>query len=157
MEALAAALEASPLGVWARGSNLAYPVANLIHLLGLVMLIGGIGVLDLRLAGALRRLPVEALWRGLLPLAIAGLCLLVPAGFVMFAADASSLIVSTVFRWKVALIVLALANAGAFHLLWRRRLALWDVDPPWGGRLMAVGSLTLWLVIAALGRWIAYA
>ena len=157
MEALAAALEASPLGVWARGSNLAYPVANLIHLLGLVMLIGGIGVLDLRLAGAFRRLPVEALWRGLLPLAIGGLALLVPAGFVMFAADASSLAVSTVFRWKLALIVLALANVTAFHLLWRRRLAGWDVDPPLGGRVMAAGSLVLWLLVAALGRWIAYA
>ena len=157
METLAAALEASPLGAWARGSSLAYPVANLVHLLGLVMLIGGIGVLDLRLVGAFRQLPVEALWRCLLPLAIAGLFLLVPAGFVMFAADASSLIVSTVFRWKVALIVLALANAGAYHLLWRRRLALWDADPPLGGRAMAAGSLTLWLLVAALGRWIAYA
>lgn len=156
MEALAAALEASPPGVWARGSNLAYPVANLVHLLGLVMLIGGIGVLDLRLAGAFRRLPVEPLRRCLLPMAIAGVLLLVPAGFVMFAADASSLIVSTVFRWKIALIILALANAGAYHLLWRRRLASWDADPPLGGRVMAAGSLTLWLLVAALGRWIAY-
>ena len=156
MEALAAALEASPLGAWARGSNLAYPVANLVHLLGLVMLIGGIGVLDLRLVGAFRRLPVETLWRCLLPLAVAGVLLLVPAGFVMFAADASSLVVSTVFRWKIALMVVALANAGAYHLLWRRRLALWDVDPPVGGRIMAAGSLSLWLLVAALGRWIAY-
>ena len=156
MEALAAALEASPLGVWARGSNLAYPVANLVHLLGLVMLIGGIGVLDLRLAGAFRRLPVEPLWRCLLPMAITGVLLLVPAGLVMFAADASSLVVSTVFRWKIALIVLALANVGAYHLLWRRRLASWDVDPPLSGRVMAAGSLTLWLLVAALGRWIAY-
>jgi hypothetical protein len=156
VEALAAALEASPLGVWARGSDLAYPVANLVHLLGLVMLIGGIGVLDLRLVGAFRRLPVETLWRCLLPLAITGLVLLVPAGFVMFAADAGSLVISNVFRWKLALIVLALANAGAYHLLWRRRLALWDVDPPLAGRAMAAGSLILWLLVAALGRWIAY-
>jgi hypothetical protein len=156
VEALAAALEASPLGSWARGSNLAYPVANLAHLLGLVMLIGGIGVVDLRLAGAFRRLPVETLWRYLLPVAISGLVLLVPAGFVMFAADASSLVVSAVFRWKVALIILALANAGAYHLLWRRRLASWDVAPPPAGRIMAAGSLALWLLIAGLGRWIAY-
>jgi len=157
VEALAATLEASAFGVWARGSNLAYPVANLIHLLGLVMLIGGIGVLDLRLAGAFRRLPVETLWRYLLPMAIAGLVLLVPAGLVMFAADASSLAVSTVFRWKLALIVLALANVAAFHLLWRGRLARWDVHPPIGGRVMAAGSLVLWLLVAGLGRWIAYA
>ncbi|MNL81631.1 hypothetical protein D3C87_2088070 [compost metagenome] len=61
------------------------------------------------------------------------------------------------FRWKVALIVLALANAAAYRLLWRRRLASWDADPPWGGRVMAAGSLVTWLLVAALGRWIAYA
>ena len=52
---------------------------------------------------------------------------------------------------------LALANALAYRLLWRRRLARWDVDPPLGGRLMAIGSLALWLAVAGLGRWIAYA
>ena len=121
------------------------------------MLIGGIGVLDLRLVGAFRRLPVETLWRCLLPLAIAGLALLIPAGLVMFAADAASLVVSTVFRWKIALIVLALINAGAYHLLWRHRLARWDIAPPLGGRVMAAASLLLWLLVAGLGRWIAYA
>lgn len=156
MEAVAAALEASPLGVWARGSGLAYPVANLVHLLGLVLLIGGIGLLDLRLAGAFRRLPVEPLARALLPLAVAGLVLLVAAGAVMFAADATALVVSTVFRWKVALIAVGLVNAVAFHGLWRRRIARWDLDPPLVGRVMAAGSVALWLVVAGLGRWIAY-
>lgn len=32
---LAAALEASDLGEWASGSAFAYPLANLVHLLGL--------------------------------------------------------------------------------------------------------------------------
>ena len=156
MEALAVALEASPLGVWARGSGLAYPIANLVHLLGLVLLVGGIGLLDLRLAGLFKNLPVEALSRVLTPLSIAGLVLLGLAGAVMFCADATALVGSTVFRWKMALITLALANAVAFRWLWRRRMARWDVDPPPAGRVMAAGSLGLWLIIAGLGRWIAY-
>lgn len=156
MEALAVALEASPLGAWARGSDLAYPVANLVHLLGLVLLVGGIGLLDLRLTGLFRGLPVETLSRVLTPLAIAGLVLLGLGGAVMFSADATALFASTVFRWKVALIVLALANAAAFRWLWRRRMARWDVDPPPAGRVMAAGSLGLWLIVAGLGRWIAY-
>jgi hypothetical protein len=156
VEALAVALEASPLGAWARGSDLAYPVANLVHLLGLVLLVGGIGLLDLRLTGLFRGLPVETLSRVLTPLAIAGLVLLGLGGAVMFSADATALFASTVFRWKVALIVLALANAAAFRWLWRRRMARWDVDPPPAGRVMAAGSLGLWLIVAGLGRWIAY-
>jgi hypothetical protein len=156
VEALAIALEASPLGAWARGSDLAYPVANLVHLLGLVLLVGGIGLLDLRLTGLFRGLPVETLSRVLTPLAIAGLVLLGLGGAVMFSADATALFASTVFRWKVALIALALANAAAFRWLWRRRMARWDVDPPPAGRVMAAGSLGLWLIVAGLGRWIAY-
>lgn len=156
MEALAAALEGSALGVWARGSGLAYPVANLVHLLGLVLLVGGIGLLDLRLAGLFRTLPVEPLSRVLTPLSIVGLVLLALAGAVMFAADATALLASTVFRWKIALIVLALANAAAFRWLWRRRMASWQHDPPLAGRIMAGGSLALWLIVAGLGRWIAY-
>ena len=156
MEALAAALEASPLGAWARGSDLAYPVANLVHLLGLVLLVGGIGLLDLRLTGLFKGLPVETLSRVLTPLAIAGLVLLGLGGAVMFSADATALFASTVFRWKVALIALALANAATFRWLWRRRMARWDVDPPPTGRVMAAGSLGLWLIVAGLGRWIAY-
>ena len=60
------------------------------------------------------------------------------------------------FRWKIALVVVALANAVAFHILWRHRIDQWDAAPPIAGRLMAVGSIMLWLTIGALGRMIAY-
>nr|MBA2771859.1 hypothetical protein [Sphingomonas sp.] len=52
--AFAEAVEASPFGMWAAQSPLAYPIANVVHLFGIFMLIGGIGILDLRLAGAFR-------------------------------------------------------------------------------------------------------
>lgn len=154
--AFAEAVQASGFGEWAAGSSLAYPLANTVHLLGLVMLVGGIGVVDLRLAGAFRALPPAALSRALTPIAIAGLALMVPSGAVMFAADAASLVGSPVFRWKLALIVLALANAVAFRLLWRHRLADWDAGAPAAGRVMAAVSILLWLTIGTLGRMIAY-
>lgn len=142
--------------MWARGSALAYPVANLVHLLGLVLLVGGICLLDLRLAGAFRSLPVQALSRVLTPVAVTGLVLLAGAGVVMFAADAGPLARSATFRWKLILIAAGLANAVLFHALWRRRLPTWDTDAPALGRAMAAGSVALWLTVAALGRLIAY-
>lgn len=148
---LAQVLQASPFGAWARGSSYAYPVANL---LGLVMLVGAIGVLDLRLAGVWRRISGDHLARALTPIAIAGLALMVPSGLTLFAADAASLVRSPVFQWKLLLIVLALANALAFRVLWGRQLRNWDL--PLIGRLMAAGSIALWLIVAALGRMIAY-
>lgn len=142
MEAAAAALQASAFGQWAAGG--VYPVANIVHLLGLVMLVGGIGIVDLRLMGAFRALPVEALSRYLTPLALGGLVLMVPSGFTMFAADAKSLIGSPVFGWKLLAIGAALLNAVLFRWLWRQ------------SRVLPALSLALWLTAAALGRMIAY-
>ena len=94
----AEAIQASSFGVWAGESAYAYPVANLTHLLGLVMLVGGIGVVDLRLVGAFRSLPTAALSRVLTPVAIAGLLLMIPIGLTMLAADAKSMAASSTHR-----------------------------------------------------------
>lgn len=153
---LAEAVAGSGFGQWASESAIAYPLANVVHLLGLVMLVGAIGVLDLRLAGAFRAIPVAPLSRALTPIAIAGLVLMVPSGATMFAADSATLAGSAVFRTKLVLVALALANAVAFRILWRDRLANWDASPPVAGRLMAVGSIVIWLAIGTLGRMIAY-
>jgi len=152
----AEAVGASSFGQWATGSALAYPLANVVHLLGLVMLIGAIGIVDLRLAGAFRVIPAAPLYRSLIPIAVAGLILMAPSGATMFAADAATMAGSAVFRLKMALVAVAIANAVAFHILWRHRIDQWDAAPPITGRLMAAGSLMLWLTIGALGRMIAY-
>lgn len=156
IDGLAKALEASGLGVWARNSHVGYPLANVLHLLGLVMLVGGIGVLDLRLAGLFRRLPPATLARALIPLAAIGLLILAPSGFVMFSADAKSLIHSQAFQAKLVLIGLALLNVAGFHLLWRRTIGTWAEVVPAPARAMAIASLGLWLGAATLGRLIAY-
>ncbi|MCX8474696.1 MAG: hypothetical protein MT490_02760 [Sphingomonas sp.] len=69
-------LEAAGVGPWGRSGSWAYPFVNSVHLLGLVMLVGGIGVVDLRLAGLWRSLPAGALSRALTPVALCGLALL---------------------------------------------------------------------------------
>lgn len=152
----AEAVATSSFGQWAGGSALAYPLANVVHLLGLVMLVGAIGIVDLRLMGAFRPIPAAPLYRSLVPVAIAGLVLMVPSGATMFAADASGMAGSALFRWKVMLVVVAIANAVAFHMLWRHRIDHWDAAPPIAGRVMAAASVMLWLTIGALGRMIAY-
>jgi hypothetical protein len=152
LESFAAALEASAFGAAARESSWLYPVANLIHLLGLVCLVGGIGLVDLRLVGGFRSLPLADLSRLLTPIAVAGIVMLAASGTVLFAADAGALTRSPRFLAKLILIAVALANAMAFRLWWRP-----GREPSWGLRAMAGASILLWLTVAALGRLIAYA
>ena len=148
-------LDAAGLGPWARSDAWAYPVANTLHLLGLVMLVGGIGVVDLRIAGLWRSLPAAPLSRALTPLALAGLAIMVASGTILFAADGATLARSATFHRKLALIALALANAAAFRLAWQRRVEAGG-SVPGVARLMAIASLLLWLGVGTLGRWIAY-
>ena len=154
--AYAAWLDAVGLAQWSRASPWIYPIANIAHLLGLVMLVGGIGVVDLRLAGLWRALPAAALSRALTPVALAGLAIMVASGTLLFAADGAALAASDTFHRKLVLIALALANALAFRLIWQRRVNAGQELPLPLGRAMAALSLLLWLAVGTLGRLIAY-
>ncbi len=153
---LAAALEASALGAWMRGSGWAYPVANLLHLLGLVLLIGPMLLLDLRLLGAGRQFRVPAVSATLTPWAVAGLLLLLPSGAMMFAADAGPLLDNSLLQIKLLLIATGIANALVFRWLWSASLDDWDSRAPAPGRLQAALSALCWLAAGTLGRLIAY-
>ena len=152
----AALLEHSPFGALMRDSLWLYPAANLLHLFGLVLLVGGIALLDLRLVGFGRALPVLAVSRLLTRVALVGLALMVATGAMLFAADAGPLASADVFQLKIVVIVAALANAIAFRWLWNRSLPDWDHTPPLLGRIQAAGSIVLWFLAGALGRLIAY-
>lgn len=157
MEGSIAALEASWLGVAMREHPYLYPIVNVTHLLGLVLVVGGIGLVDLRLLGFARQIPLLAIYGLLTGAAAIGIVIQVASGIPLFASDATALIGNDAFILKMLLIAVALTNALAFRLLWRGNIAGWDRNPPLLGLVQAALSLMLWLSIAALGRWIAYA
>lgn len=152
LAALAERVAASPFAEWAAGSAYAYPWANVVHVLALVLLLGGIGLVDLRLLGLFRALPLAGLARALTPLAVAGLLLLALSGSVLFAAEATDLAASGAFRLKLALIAAAVVNA----LAYRWRYGSMVAEPGRVARIMALASLCLWTSIAVAGRMIAY-
>ena len=154
--AWAEAIEDSTLGELMRESLLAYPAANLLHILGLALLVGPILALDLRLLGFARAVALPAASKLLTPIAITGLLLMIISGPPLFAADAGPLALHPLMQIKMALLALAIANALLFRRLWHKRLAEWDAAPPAFGRAHAVASILLWLTVAACGRLIAY-
>jgi hypothetical protein len=87
----------------------------------------------------------------LLPVAITGLAVAVPAGLLLFATDARAYAASPLFQAKVVVIAIAIANA-----LWLRTT---DWQGPRSGRraaLAGVASIVLWLAAIVLGRLIGY-
>lgn len=154
--AAAGGLEAVGLRQWASATPWVYPTANVLHVFGLAMLLGGIGAVDLRILGLWRSVPLAPLARALTPVAIAGFVVLAASGFVLFAADGATLARSSVFRCKVLLIALALANAGLFRAWWQARISGGISEMPVVARLLAALSLLLWVMVGTLGRLIAY-
>ena len=155
--AWAAALEESAISFVIRDSTWLYPLANLAHIYGLALVLGTIIALDLRLLGAGRRVvTAEALSRFLTPITVVGLVLSIASGLVLFTADASAIAVNAVFFNKMVLLVLGLLNAWLFRRLWWRELPQWDIRPPLIGRLQALASIAIWLLLATAGRLIAY-
>jgi len=151
-------LETSALAVAMRQWQWLYPIVEILHILGFVLVVGGAFFFDLRLLGRGRSLPVSGLAVHLLTWSRAGFALVAPTGFMMFTAHATEFAVNPAFRLKLILIALALLNAAAFHR-WPFRSAMrWDVGlgtPAWA-RLTAAVSLVCWIGTIACGRLLAY-
>lgn len=153
--AWALAIEKSGAGQAVRESLWLYPIANVLHVLGIAALFGAILAFDLRLLGVLGGgRPAEAA-RLLLPVAKTGFVVSVASGIVMFLAEASAIVANPVFVAKFAAIAVALVNIAVFHLGSFRGIDGW-VGPPFAARCAALVSLLAWLTAAVCGRFAAY-
>jgi hypothetical protein len=152
------ALEQSGLGEAMRGSSFLYPLANVTHILGLAAFAGAVAIMDVRLLGGFTALPLApfvARWRRA---AMAAFALQVGSGILLFSAEASAIAENPVFRLKLLLIAIGLANVAVFELATRPKLSGWQpgAAPPAAARFSGAISLGAWLAAAAAGRLIAY-
>ncbi len=151
-------LEHSALAVAMRNWIWLYPIVEIVHILGIVLLAGSAFMFDLRLLGLSRHVRVTDMARHLLPRARLGLAIVVPSGLLMFVSHASGWSASPVFRLKMALIVAAIVNTFLFHGRTATSIEQWDQyrAVPIGGKVAALVSLTLWAAAIAAGRLLAY-
>jgi hypothetical protein len=156
---LARWLEETPMGASVRQSLWLFPAIETVHLLGMATLLATIGAFDLRLIGLiLRGERLSGVARRVLPWAWAGFALQVITGALLFSSEAVHMVRNPAFRVKMALIVVAGAQALVFQWMARRRMAGWDVEakPRTGLRIAGAASLALWIAVVAAGRWIGF-
>jgi hypothetical protein len=151
-------LETSGLAVAMRQWTWLYPIVEIVHIFGFVVLVGSAFMFDLRLLGLTRGLPVSDLAAHLLRWSRLSLLLVIPSGVLMFMAHATEFAVNPAFRLKLFLIVAAGVNAGVFHQVPFRSVGVWDdgVSTPGPARAAAVLSLLLWTGVISCGRLLAY-
>jgi hypothetical protein len=115
-------------------------------------------MLDLRLLGVSRSLPVAAMARHLLPWARLGLGVVAVTGAAMFVAHATEFADNPAFQLKLGLITAACLNAAIFHRWPFRAVSAWNVaaNTPLAAKCAAVLSLMLWAGVISCGRLLAY-
>ena len=128
----------------------AYPALEVMHIVGIALLIGSLVLVELRVWGQGASLPAPALGRLALSVSLAGFGLAAASGLFMFATQPAELLANRSFVLKMALLMLAGLNAAAFH----NRGGLDKCDRT--ARVQTALSLGLWLGVIICGRWIAY-
>jgi hypothetical protein len=128
----------------------AYPMLEVVHILGIALLLGNLAVLDARVLGFAKDIPLTSLARLSLFLALGGFSLAACTGLLMFATQPAELLANRAFTAKMLLLVLAGCNAAWFH--GRRSLERLDA---WAKALMVISTL-IWLLVLTCGRWIGY-
>lgn len=160
MEALLVWLQGSSLGELMRSLGVwTYGVVNLVHILGVATLFGSILLLDLRLLGAWRRVPLAALEQPTIPLAVAGFCIAALSGICILSTNGGDYRGNPFLLIKFIAIGLGLLNVAVLSSLpaWRERHS--ESPAPRQRRVLAAAggtSLVCWFTAAAAGRMIGY-
>jgi hypothetical protein len=134
-----------------------WPMAESIHFLGLSLLVGCIGLFDLRLLGMAKRIPIAALHK-LIPWGLFGFAINVTSGSLFLLTEPDQYIYNPAFQFKLLFVMLAGANALTFYLtLYRRATAAGaPADAPRGAKFIAAASLCLWIVVIVCGRLLTF-
>lgn len=134
-----------------------WPMAESLHFIGLTMLIGSIGLIDLRVLGMGKGIRIADLHK-LVKFTIAGFVLNVCTGSLFIIGQPDQYFLNRAFHFKLAFLTIAGLNVLAFYGSEFRRLKQLGPDDqaPLAARLMAGLSLVCWIGVICAGRLLTF-
>ena len=129
-----------------------YGVTECIHIASFALSIGTIAAVDLRLMGVtIGKTTAARLARELAPWTLAGLVIVILTGLLIFATDPLRYYYHPTIRLKIECLVVAIVYNYTVH-----RLATRSSASLMFGRLVAVGSIALWVTVVFCGLFYAF-
>jgi hypothetical protein len=162
METLAAMLEIPWLANFVNDSYWVWPACEMLHFIGMALLLGTVGWLDIRILGLGKGVPIASLEK-LIPVGIVGFLLNVSSGFVFVAGNLDggpmAYLSNFSFQIKMLLILIAGGNLALYYFTGIRRVSA--AVPPSGNaapaaKVVAAVSLLAWFGVIFFGRMIMY-
>ncbi len=151
-----ASLDQSAFSQWLLGSNSiwAYPTVLTLHTFGMMVLVGAALMVDLRLLGFGRAIPLGSM-RKLFGVMWGAFWLNLVTGTMLFIADATKRATQPLFLVKLTLVALGVVTI----VLIKRSLFDGRQEPvviPGSAKRLAVTSLLVWCAAITSGRLLAY-
>jgi hypothetical protein len=148
-------IESFSIAVWLRESPSvwSHPTVLTLHTTGMAVLVGAAYMLDLRLLGIGRNVPLSA-YRWIFPVVAIGLTINVCTGVLLFAKNATSWGTATPFLIKMLLVIASVATLVPI----RTFVLKGDIGQSEAGRarLLAIVSILAWSGAVTAGRLLAY-
>jgi hypothetical protein len=148
---------------WAHAAVVRYepwlwPLCETLHYLGLSLLIGTVGLFDLRVLGLAKSIPIQAIHR-LIPWGIGGYLLNIATGLVFFAGHPDQYFYNNAFRFKLLFMAVAGINILVFY--GSSAFAEMKTLPPGSAaprrlKIIAGTSLAMWVAVLVCGRLITF-
>lgn len=134
-----------------------WPIAESLHFIGLSMLVGTVGLFDLRLLGYARTIPAASLHR-LAPYGLAGFGLCVVTGMLFLMTEPDQYIYNPSFHLKVFSMFAAGLNASIFYSTrYRAALVRGEAPPmPPHYKWFGLASLVFWTLVIVTGRLLTF-
>jgi len=133
----------------------AWPLAESLHFIGLALLLGTIGMVDLRLLGFARAVPLHAL-QPLTRWGVAGFAMNVLTGIAFFVSAPDQYLYNPAFQLKVGCMLLAALNVIAFYVVAWPRIRSEAAALPLIARVCGGVSLCSWIGVICFGRLITF-
>lgn len=139
-----------------------WPVCEILHFFGMALIIGTIGLVDLRILGVGKGIPIKSLER-LVPLGVIGFAINVLTGLTFVGGNPvggpQEYLGNLAFLIKMTLILIAGLNLLAFYVFGIAKAA--DAVSPEGSapasaKVVAAVSLLMWFGVILFGRFIMY-
>jgi len=134
-----------------------WPLCETLHYLGLSMLLGTVGLFDLRVLGFAKGIPIAGLHR-LIPWGIGGYAVNILTGIVFFFGHPDQYFYNDAFRVKVSFMVLAGLNVLVFYTAsFREVQALGPgANAPLRAKIITGVSLGSWIPVLTGGRLLTF-
>jgi hypothetical protein len=155
--ALASWMGSTALSQFVHNHVTVWPTLEIFHFVGLVMVVGAAGALDLRLLGFARQIPVRAV-NELIPWAYVGLGINIVTGLLFVLATPTRFLYNPAFGFKLLFLVVAGVNVLAFtFVVGREALKVGPgEDAPLSAKVIGGTSLVSWFAVMYFGRMLPY-